>query len=202
MKTVGQFLAYHRKKKKISLARLSAKTKIKERFLQAVEEEEWQVLPSYAVTAGFVRNMAIAISANQETALALLRRDWAGEDLPAGKAGQKVAKRRIFFWQPRLTTTLALVAAGGAIAIYLAVQYINFSTPPPLHISGIERQDNYVEITGKTDKEASVLINSQAVLVDEAGNFKIKIKAQSGQVLKIESRSLSGKSRAKEITVP
>lgn len=195
MNTVGKFIADARRKKKISLSRLSQKTKIKERFLAAIEKEEWQVLPNYTVTAGFVRNIAISVGINPDTALAFLRRDFAAEE-------QIVLEKRVFYWSPKLTTALLILIMGGGVAIYLLSQYLSFVKPPPLNINAVERKGSEVEISGKTDKVAGVLINDESILTHEDGSFKVTISAQSGEKLIVESRSRSGKSTKKEIIVP
>lgn len=56
--SVGKALRQARKRRGIDLAEVEATTRIRARFLQALEHEEWDVLPGEAYTRGFIRTYA------------------------------------------------------------------------------------------------------------------------------------------------
>lgn len=66
MKTVGQAIANVRKKKGITVADLSQKTKIKPEFIKAIEAESWSKLPEFPVVCGFVKNISSYLDMNQD----------------------------------------------------------------------------------------------------------------------------------------
>lgn len=197
MQTIGKLLSSARRKKRISLARLSERTKIKEQFLRAIERDEWHVLPNFAVTQGFVRSVAGVLGTNPEIAVALFRRDF-----EEGKQAVP-SKNRASIWTPRTTIIAITIFGVGIIGFYLFVQYTIFVAPPPLEITKIERSGATVTLKGKTSSEAQILINNEPLLVDENGNFAITLThVKEGDVWTLESRSRSGKSTKKEVTAP
>lgn len=194
MRTIGSLINQARKRRKISIAALSQKTKIKPRYISAIEREEWQVIPNFAIATGFVRNIAGVVGIDPETAVAILRRDF--QEQPKHTFTQPRA-----LWTPKTTVILLSIVVAFALIFYLARQYLTYVAPPPLYAEA-KRNGESVEIFGKTDKEASVLINGEPVLVEEDGAFKISFTASSGQFLTVEALSRSGKATKKEIIVP
>jgi helix-turn-helix protein len=55
---VGKTLQDARNRRKLDLARVEASTKIRARYLRALENEEWDVLPSETYARGFIRTYA------------------------------------------------------------------------------------------------------------------------------------------------
>jgi hypothetical protein len=55
---VGTILREARKRRKIELSEVEAATRIRFRFLRAIEDEEWDVLPGGVYTRGFIRTYA------------------------------------------------------------------------------------------------------------------------------------------------
>jgi cytoskeleton protein RodZ len=55
---VGPTLSAARKRRKVRLSEVEEATKIRARFLQAIENEEWDVLPGAAYTRSFIRTYA------------------------------------------------------------------------------------------------------------------------------------------------
>jgi cytoskeleton protein RodZ len=55
---IGATLREARKRRKVDLAEVEASIKIRVRYLQAIENEEWDALPGGAYTRGFIRTYA------------------------------------------------------------------------------------------------------------------------------------------------
>ena len=55
---VGTILREARNRRKVELAEVEAATRIRVRFLRAIEDEEWDVLPGGVYTRGFIRTYA------------------------------------------------------------------------------------------------------------------------------------------------
>lgn len=58
MATIGETLRSARNERGLSLQRAEADTKIRPRYLKALEDEEWEVLPESAYVRGFLRTYA------------------------------------------------------------------------------------------------------------------------------------------------
>lgn len=204
MKTVGEVLSQARKKKKISIRRLSQTTKIKEEFLQAIEKEEWQALPDLAVTQGFVQNFAKSVGVNPSFALAILRRDFPRQEAPPKPFEMSLGRPTL--WTPRTTLFVVVAAVILLLGGYLTRQYLIFVAAPPLEvISPSQNQEiagSQVEVSGKTNPQAAVKVNNQPVLVDEKGYFEASVVVAPGiQNIIVQSLSRSGKTTETVITV-
>ncbi|NWF56627.1 MAG: helix-turn-helix domain-containing protein [Syntrophaceae bacterium] len=64
--TVGRLLQKTREEKKISLESIARETRIKLDFLQAIEEDSFQVMPGEAYARGFIRSYSKFLHLNAE----------------------------------------------------------------------------------------------------------------------------------------
>jgi cytoskeletal protein RodZ len=64
--TVGRFFQKSREEKKVSLESVARETRIKMDFLQAIEEDSFQLIPWEAYARGFIRNYAKFMHLNEE----------------------------------------------------------------------------------------------------------------------------------------
>ena len=195
MKTIGELIKQARLKSKYSRSHLEKLTKIKRDFIKAIEKENWNDLPEYPVVVGFIKNLAGALDINPKTAVAVLRRDYPPKNLPINPKPDVGDKR---LWSPRLTFSLGVVLVTLGIIGYLVFQYINFIKPPVLVVNtpkdGQIVTDTIIEVSGKTNPEATIVINKQPVLVDDDGNFKTQLEVFEGtKDISIRAVSRSGK---------
>lgn len=195
MRSVGSIIKEARARRKLSVQRLASRTKIKQSYILAIEAEQWNLLPSLSVTQGFVKNIAVALGVDGEEAAALLRRDF------QEKQQEKVVRRTVI-WTPRTTVITIAAIVVIFLGFYLLRQYSTYAAPPPLTLSEIKREGDIVTFSGKTNENAQILVNDEAVLVSDDGKFEVKISAKSGDKLVVQSLSRSGRATKKEITVP
>lgn len=69
MEDFGGFLQQARKKKRLSLEEVASQTRIQQKYLEALESENFGHLPGKVFAKGFVRSYAKAIGVNEEEAL-------------------------------------------------------------------------------------------------------------------------------------
>lgn len=195
MKTIGQYLREARIVKKMTLEELSNETKIRREFLAAIEKEEWDTLPEFPVVVGFVKNVASAVEMNREQAVALLRRDFPPKSVPIAPKPDIPKEFRL---SPRF---LFMVGAGLIVLVilgYLVLQYIIFSRPPSLRvdepIDGARITAMELVVSGKTDPDTTVIVNTQPALVTAEGKFQTKIDiTDQVTVVEIVATSRAGK---------
>lgn len=84
---IGATLREARNRRKVDLSEVEAAIKIRIRYLQAMENEEWDALPGGAYTRGFIRTYAFYLGLDGERLADDYRRDTA----PIG--GEKAPKR-------------------------------------------------------------------------------------------------------------
>jgi len=133
---IGATLRETRSRRKVSLDEVEAATKIRARYLQALENEEWDVLPGGAYTRGFIRTYASYLGLDGDRLAEEYRRSSGpspGERAPRVEPAATPRDRR----RPGRTRTralaVALVAAliGAAIAIGVVAGGDQTTAPEP-----------------------------------------------------------------------
>ena len=108
----GEHLKRERDMREVTLAELTPGTRIGPRFLEAIENEEWEKLPGGSFTRGFVRSIAQYLGLDEEDLLSEydLARGVQKADAPAPYQNQLPSPPR---WIPALALlALVLVAYG------------------------------------------------------------------------------------------
>lgn len=184
-----------RKIKNLTIKDVSAETKIRHEFLEAIEKEKWARLPEFTVVSGFVKNIADAVGADRDQASALLRRDYPPQNV---SVLPKPDIPREFRLSPQLVFFAGAALVVIAIAAYLISQYLAFTRPPSLNIdtpaeAALITQDQ-VRVSGKTDPNTSVVVNSQPALVAEDGAFSTTIEINlDSKKIEVTATSRAGK---------
>lgn len=202
MKTAGQLLSEKRLRLELDLDQVSQKTKIKKEYLIAIEDSDFAKLPSSPVTKGFLKSYAHILHLNPDTLIAMYRRDYdeiMGEIVPHGLIEPVLKKTRRFSVSTMLTTFTILV-----FLAFLTIQLIRWWSLPKLTIlqplSG-ETYGESITVKGITDKDASVTVGDQPVVVAPDGSFSLDLKFPAGtHQLIIKSSSRDGKTRLLERT--
>lgn len=184
MTTVGEILSAARQKQKITLDQAEKATKIRQKFLIALERNEFHKLPPGIFTRGFVRNYATYLGLSPNEILAFYRRQVNEEkNLLTHKSPLKPLNA------PKIPTFFSPINVGIGILLllfvtYLLYSYIRFASSPALIIHSPAQNsitsNEQIEIIGKTDPDATVTINNQPINTDENGNFSVKVNLTDG----------------------
>jgi cytoskeletal protein RodZ len=208
MVRLGQLLRQQRLKRKLSLEEVSRGTKIKEQFLAAIERGEYNKLPSPAYAKGFVTNYASFLGLPRAEVIALFRREF--DEKRAYKVLPDSLARQQTFPQYRIKIKDSLLIIGVLVVLFmgfLLFQYRAAFIAPPLRISSPEQgavvsQD--ITVVGKTDSEAAVTVNNEAVSLTNNGDFVKRLSLFPGKTtIVITSKNRFGKETkvVREITV-
>ncbi len=203
MKTAGDLLKEKRLLKELTLEDVAKKTKIKVEFLEAIESSDFAALPSSTFAKGFLRNYASFLYLNPDTMVAMFRRDFTenekGEIIPRGLVNPLGSKPRYFTVNLILTSIAILVFLG-----FLAFQLSSWWSLPSLKLLQPQNGDTYgekVTFKGVTERDATVKVNDQQVIVDPSGQFSLDLIFPAGtHTVIIETKSRQGKSRLMERT--
>lgn len=206
MKTVGEILKQARTDQSISVATLAAQTKIQIKYIRALEENSFDKLPAAAFVKGFVRNYARVVGKDPEGLLAIFRRDYdqneRGEIVPRGLV---VARQKRWQWTPTVTVMMAIVMVITVFGGYLAFQLRILSRPPTLVVAGPAENAKVgrnVVVTGKSDGDATVTVNSKPVVVNEQGEWSETVLLSAGEhTITIRATARNGKTRVMQRTV-
>ncbi|MFH1244139.1 MAG: helix-turn-helix domain-containing protein [bacterium] len=203
MKTAGELLREKRLILELDLATVSAKTKIKPEYLQAIEESHFADLPSSTFAMGFLRSYANCLHLNAETMVAMFRRDFTqnrkGEIIPRGLVTPVNAKPKF------LSVNLILLSIGVvAFAGFLGWQLTSWWSLPKLKILQPQNGDTYgekVTVKGTSEQDAAVSINGQKVILDQNGQFSLDLVFPAGtHSVLITATNRQGKTRQAERT--
>ncbi len=192
MDGVGARLREARLQRGLDLAEVAAATKIQVRFLRAIENEEWELLPGEFYARSFVRGYAAQLDLEGEVAAGL--GDISGpaasaERLPhvdpaPPQEAHSVRRHRL---SPRL---LAAILTAGLVALLIGVEVSNLGgdstgPPPNRHPGGADRQHNGLGSARQSPGQetgASLTLTATAevwvCLIDERGRALI-----DGQIL-------------------
>ena len=130
-------LATARERKGVDLNRAARDTKIRVRYLDALEQGDWRALPGAVYTKGFLRNYALYLGLDPDEVL----REWRHERGDAREAEPIVVPRPIATPRKGLAFTPGIAWAGLlavgvlAFAVYLGLQFLRSANPPTLAVS-------------------------------------------------------------------
>lgn len=133
---IGQVLEQARDRAGLEITDVEDRTKIRGKYLRALESEDWGELPSSAYAKGFLRTYAQLLGLDAETLVDEYRRQVESElDEPSYPLGDQVLERRrrrgpMSSGRPRwvMLLVIALLLGGGAAA---AILITNDDNPKP-----------------------------------------------------------------------
>jgi cytoskeleton protein RodZ len=187
--TLGEKLKKFRSDRRVSLSDISKFTKIRMEYLEALEEGEYDKLPADVYIKGFLRSYADFLNVDEKIILKLYEREKEIKKNLRKDAKKNLKKPEkinisLFIFTPKkiLLLLVFLVVFLGLIILYREVSY--FSGAPRLFIfspeNNSEISENSVTVEGRTEKDASLFINDQSILVDDEGKFKKDLTLQPG----------------------
>lgn len=183
MKTAGELLKEKRLALELTLERVAAKTKIKEDYLLAIEQNDWASLPSSTFAKGFLSAYAKCVHLNPEIMVAMFRRDFteneSGEIIPRGLIEPVTARG----WR-RMPINALLVGIGVVAFVgFLGWQVATARSYPSLEVWQPQNGDTYgekVTVKGSAERDATVSINDQKVILDQNGAFSLDLLFPAG----------------------
>jgi len=182
MITVGEILRNKRLERKLTLSQIEKSTKIREKFLYLIENNEFDKFSSQTVLRGFIKNYATLLGLPIPEIMAFYRRQSDEKFIVLTPKESEVKSG--FAITPRIFTLSSIGIALSLFFLFLIYQYWQFVSAPPLIIDRPPEntvfQTDEVEIAGKTDPDAMLTINDQPVKVSETGSFTVKIPLSAG----------------------
>lgn len=183
---IGQRLKEIRLQKELTIEDISAKTKIRPKFITALENGDYEKLPSAAYAQGFLRNYARFLGIAEKEALALFRREF-DEDQAYRVLPHSFSKdKEVSFSKFRSRQTIIIVVfIFLALLGYIVFQYRQAIVNPSLLVS-LPRESmtilsSGVVVSGKTDPDVTVFVDNYPVSVDSIGNFRKTITVFPGK---------------------
>lgn len=211
MITAGEVLKNKRELLKKNLDRVSADTKIQKRFLEYIENNQFEYFDSEVFLTGFIKIYAKYLDLDTSKVLALYRRsnpNKATRNTTNKKEGPKPLKKlkKKPTLEPKLIITILLGVFLLAIFAYIGFQIYKFQRPPSLEITSpipdSEVQTKDVLVEGKTDLESIIEVNGTAVETNEQGEFNYEVTLKEGlNTITIKARKNNALEKIETINV-
>lgn len=188
--TLGEKLQQIRSERRISLTEVSRSTKIQVKYLESLEKGDYESLPPDVYVRGFLKSYAQFLGLQEESLIRLYERDRSIQeklnknDFSTGKEAFELAKYSKFVVTPKIlaVAVMILLFAGGGFYLYRELG--KFSSAPRLILktpeNNISSPDNFVDVSGFTDQDATLYINDQAVVLNDQGEFNQKVNLKPG----------------------
>lgn len=183
-KTIGEILQDERVRHHISIEALAKKTRIRSEYLEALEQNNFDVLPAAPFVKGFIKTYAQVFGFDHAPILALLRRDY--RESAKGTLVPREFLKPLLRSKPQLSVVTLIVTLVVVMFItaasYIGFQWYRFQQPPLLDVTAPKQHDFVgatVVVEGKTNPEAVVAINDSPVVVGTDGLFKTEISMQT-----------------------
>jgi cytoskeleton protein RodZ len=90
----GALLKREREKKGLSHTQISQQTRLRPRFLEAIENEEWDLLPAPAFVKGFIRSYARVLGLDEERVVDLYGEEAGADDFSQGFVLPSIPQRK------------------------------------------------------------------------------------------------------------
>ncbi|MCG2686397.1 helix-turn-helix domain-containing protein [Candidatus Parcubacteria bacterium] len=185
MKTAGAILKKAREEAGFSFEEISQVLKIQSKFLQALEQGDWQVFSDPVHIKGFLRNYAEFLGVNPDEVMAFWRREY--DETKAGVRSLS-ALEPIKMTKVVLSPDVVLVAASIVLILsffgYIYFQYRSFVGAPQLilehPVQNMTTAKELINVLGKVDKDAKLTINGQEILLNEDGSFAVAVPLVGG----------------------
>lgn len=208
MRTVGQILKEERERKFYTIDEVEKATKIRKELLEALEEGNYKKLPPPTFIQGFIKNYGKFLNLNSERLLAIFRREFSDQKHPPkilDSFSNPIGKGEFKLTPAKFLGSLIL----GLVIIFFAYLWFEYRFlvgAPFLEVitptNQFSTEISTIQVSGRTEPEAKVMINDQQIQVDISGRFFQEITlTENVNNLIITSTSKSGKVTKVERTV-
>lgn len=219
-KSLGNLLLSARKKKDISLEKAESDTKIRYKYLQSLEKDDYDNMPPDVYNIGFLMRYCEYLEVDKVKFLNLYKNERLLHNELSKKFfnfnekkglinpgnPEKFKNKLKFVITPQILITTLVVIVVVGIMSYIWFQVKSFAAAPSLEVSNPNEQivismDN-IEVSGNTDPSVELSINGRAVGIDEKGYFSQNVELMKGiNTVEIKALNKAKKETIKNIKV-
>lgn len=200
--TVGNMLKKMRESSGKNLEDISEATKIQEKYLKWLEEDNYKRLPARVYVEGFLKSYVKFLNEDSKEIIKMFRKEEEIRNNIESKNEQFSPIKPLRNNSPLITPKIIAITIACLLifssGFYLYSQANFIFSPPALDLYNplrdIETNEKNMEVSGKTSAGSQIFINGQPIFTDETGNFKENIPLQEGMnTLNISSENRTGK---------
>lgn len=195
MLTVGAILKREREKQKLSLDDIEKTIKVRKKFLEAIERDDWSLFSSKIYITGVIKNYSRVLNLPQDKVLAFFRREYAKKEVTGFQT--KVPSKLL----DSGTKKYLRISIGGLallFLLYFGYQLFQFLSPPDVSIllpkEKTFRRVEKIKVMGKTEPDAQIMIFGNRVYQNKEGTFVYDYPLRKGRnILTVEVTGANGK---------
>ena len=182
MLSVGTILKREREKKGLLLIDIEKQMKVREKYLKAIEEEDWDFFSSKIYITGILKNYSRVLNLDHKKILAFFRRDY--EKKEEVKFKRKVSSDSL------TSETKKFLKLGLIILILFFISYFIYQlkvyfSPPNFTLLNTNIKnftiEKSVKISGKTDRDTAIVIAGERVYQNKEGIFTYDYSLNEGE---------------------
>lgn len=187
-----------RERKGVDLYRAERDTKIRVRYLAALERGEYAELPGAVYTKGFLRNYALYLGLDPEDVIRQWKRERGDAVVPAEPVlavpKPLIAPRQGLTFSPVVIVAALLTVLIAVFAVYIGIQLVRFAKPPTLAVTDpaqavLTVADDATSYTlrGTSIAGATVAVSAAGrdqpyrVTADAAGRWSVDVDLRRGR---------------------
>lgn len=206
--TLGDVFKKARQEKQISLTEAETETKVRVKFLVALEDGRWDILPSVVYTRGFVLAYARFLELDSKGVLKLFDGEVSFYEESSSKNlsyKQSVQEAKVLV-TPRVLAYVSLVLLVIAMVSYIFYQVAGFAGSPNLKINtpadNVIVESDRLQLAGVTDNDAVITVNGEGIPVANDGHFAEELKLHRGvNILSVKAVNKAQKESSQVYTV-
>lgn len=185
--TIGERLRKRREALGLSVEDLAREVYAPQKYVRALEEDEYQVFPAKVYAQGFLKKILEEISFEDgESLIKEFNIEWEVRTFRRKKENNPLPENR--GREPYVTPkSLGFAAAGFSLIlllVFLGYGIIGFVGSPRLEIESPLDQTAFdgpeVLVQGKAEKESRLTVNGREIKIDETGRFSEDIELGAG----------------------
>ena len=194
--TIGQRLAARRLARGLNLKDVELATRIRGKYLVAIEADSYQDLPHDVYSRGFVQSYAAYLGLEGPAIAKAYLEQRGHQELQLRRVNTVSTSKAIL--TPRRLTLVGGTLAALVVGVYLVLQLSALTASPSLHVANPSKDQvlygSLITVSGSVQGGADVYVNNSPILVDGNGNFTDAIALQDGvNSIQISAKNSLGK---------
>jgi cytoskeletal protein RodZ len=182
MLSVGTILKKEREKKGLLLIDIEKQIKVREKYLKAIEDENWNYFSSKIYITGILKNYSRVLNLDHKKVLAFFRRDYEkNEEIKFKRKvfiGNFTSETKVFF-------KFSLIIIALFFIVYFIFQLKTYFSPPSFILMAPTAKfftiEKSIKIIGKTDKDTNVTIFGERIYQNKEGIFTYEYSINEGE---------------------
>jgi len=185
-----------RERKGVDLVRAERDTKIRVRYLSALERGDYRDLPGAVYTKGFLRNYAIYLALDPEDVLRQWRRergDQVGPEPEIVPPRPLAEPSRPLNFSPSIIVAALMTAGVVLFALYLGAQLLRYAKPPELKVNvpaeavtEVDEATTTFRMAGTATPGSTVVVSAQghddrSTTASPSGEWSVQVDLRRGQ---------------------